>query len=145
MSVSTNYEVHTLKGGRWVVDSTYQNRETALDLARPLHGEKQFEGIKVIRDTYDRETDAARETVIYDSSKPVKDKAAPAEPDSKEAVESGPKADVDFKGGSRPTPKKTSDHGVALKAVLWLVAILVAGLGILFLVTLSGHHMSKWF
>ena len=47
------YEVHTLKGGQWVIDSTYPDRESSIEVAKQLHGEKRFDAIKVIKDTFD--------------------------------------------------------------------------------------------
>ncbi len=50
MSTQTLFEVHTLKGGQWQVDSTYQNRDQAIEVARGLFGEKVYQGVKVIQD-----------------------------------------------------------------------------------------------
>jgi len=65
MSTQTLFEVHTLKGGQWQVDSTYQQRDEAIEVARGLFGEKVFQGVKVIQDKYDPRTGDNRESVIY--------------------------------------------------------------------------------
>ncbi len=46
--MATNFEVHTLKGGKWMIDSHRQTREAAMDAAKLLHGEGHLEGVKVI-------------------------------------------------------------------------------------------------
>lgn len=52
MSTQTLFEVLTLKGGQWQVDSTYQQRDEAIEVARSLFGEKVFQGVKVIQDKW---------------------------------------------------------------------------------------------
>ena len=47
------FEVHTLKGGQWVIDSTYPSRDSAIEVAKSLYGEKRFDGVKVIKDTFE--------------------------------------------------------------------------------------------
>ncbi|MBL6598041.1 MAG: hypothetical protein ISP41_04055 [Alphaproteobacteria bacterium] len=79
MSTQTLFEVHTLKGGQWQVDSTYQNRDEAIEVARGLFGEKVFQGVKVIQDKYDPRTGDNRESVIYDSNKQVKPRPTPTQ------------------------------------------------------------------
>ena len=71
------YEVHTLKGGQWIIDSTYPDREASIEVAKQLHGEKRFDGIKVIKDTFDTKTGQGKEIVVYDTSKAPRDKTPP--------------------------------------------------------------------
>ena len=47
------------------MDSTYQQRDEAIEVARGLFGEKVFQGVKVIQDKYDPRTGDNRESVIY--------------------------------------------------------------------------------
>jgi hypothetical protein len=127
MSTQTLFEVLTLKGGQWQVDSTYQQREEAIEMARGLFGEKIYQGVKVIQDKYDPATGDTRESVIYDSNKQVKSRAAPAaEPDAPEAA--SPRPTTAQKPGKSPRRK---DAAMAVKASLLLLVILVGGLGFL--------------
>ncbi|MDA0262208.1 MAG: hypothetical protein O3A21_08455 [Proteobacteria bacterium] len=84
MSTQTLFEVLTLKNGQWVVDSTYPEREEAIEVARGLHGEKQYDGVRVNRDSYDGNSGSSRETIVYDSTKQVK--AAPIPTATNEAA-----------------------------------------------------------
>ncbi len=148
MSVQTIFEVHTLKGGEWVVDSTYGDKDSAIEVAKSLFGEKRFEGIKVIKDTYDPATGDGKEFVVYDTSKAPREKKAAPAPAAKEApaASPGPKSDVDFKKRAKGAPpKRSSDLSVAFKAVLWLVVLLLAGLGALFAVNYAGSGLGKLF
>jgi hypothetical protein len=134
-TMATLFEVHTLKGGKWMVDSTYPDRDAAIDVAKSLHGEKRFEGVKVIKDTFDPKTNASREIVVYDTSKPVfaKGSAAPAK-ESKAPAKADKKAEVDFKGG--PAHKAASQGSPLTKVVLLICVLLLLGAGLLFA---AGH------
>ena len=132
----TNFEVHTLKGGTWQIDSTYQAREPAIETAKQLYGEKRFEAIKVIKDDFDPKTNTGKEIVIYDTSKPQAERKAPP---PKEEPKGAPtaKADVDFKGASQK-PKAKAETTLA-KYIVLLGVVLLGGLALLFgLSQLSG-------
>jgi hypothetical protein len=128
--MATNYEVHTLKGGVWQIDSTYQQREPAIDTAKTLYGEKRFEAIKVIKDDFDPKTNKGKEMVIYDSSKPQAERKAP--PSKEEAKGAAPdkKTDVDLKSAPTKAPPKST--GSLVKYIILLGVVLLAGLGALF-------------
>ncbi len=140
------YEVHTLKGGQWVIDSTYPDRASSIEVAKQLHGEKRFDAIKVIKDTFDSQSGKGKEIVVYDTSRTPRDKKAPQTAAAKAAEAAAAKVGSDT---SRPPPDRAKpankDLSVALKAVLWLALILVGGLGLLFLVTKAGDMMGKGF
>lgn len=139
MSTQTLFEVHTLKGGQWQVDSTYQNRDEAIEVACGLFGEKVFQGVKVIQDKYDPRTGDNRESVIYDSNKQVKPRPTPTQ-SSEEAAPAAVSrpAPTSGKGGKSGGRK---DAAVAIKASLLLVVILAGGLGLLY----GLDFVSAWF
>ena len=137
MSTQTLFEVHTLKSGQWQVDSTYQNREEAIECARGLFGEKIFQGVKVIQDKYDERSGENRESVIYDSNRQVKPRTAPSA-EAEEAPVDAPRstpAQKPAKSGGR------KDAAVAVKASLLLVIILGGGLGLLY----GLDYVTAWF
>ncbi len=141
------YEVHTLKGGQWEIDSTYPDRESSIEVAKQLHGEKRFDAIKVIKDTFDPQSGKGKEIVVYDTSRTPRDKKAPQTAAAKAAEAAAAKAGSDTSRPSHDSRSKPAnkDLSVALKAVLWLALILVGGLGLLFLVTKAGDMMGKGF
>lgn len=105
----TNYEVHTLKGGVWQIDSTYPQRDPAIETAKQLYGEKRFEAIKVIKDDFDPKTNKGKEIVIYDSAKGGAEKKPPLpKEEPKSAAASEKKADADYKNAphkAAPSPR----------------------------------------
>ncbi|WP_028466535.1 hypothetical protein [Nisaea denitrificans] len=146
MAVQTLYEVHTLKSGNWAVDSTYPDRDTAIDVAKSLHGEKQFQAVKVIKDTFDEATGNGKEIVVFDTTSKVnRDKAPPPAPapDKPATAAAAP---------ARPAPARNvkgkntkGDYAMAAKVTLLLVLILVGGLGTIYLLHYAGGNFQKLF
>lgn len=126
------YEVHTLKGGNWMIDSTYSDRDKAVDTAKQLYAEKRFEGVKVIKDDYDPDANQGREIVIYDTSKPAVERRAPVKEAPKAAPAADAKANVDFKHHKHKAGAK-AEVSVFLRSVIWLLVILCAGITIIWL------------
>lgn len=131
--MATNYEVHTLKGGIWQIDSTYPQRDPAIEVAKQLYGEKRFEAIKVVKDDFDPKTNTGKEIVIYDTAKPQAErKGPPSKEEAKAATEKAAtekKANVDFHGGGKAAKKAETS---LVKAILWLVALLAGGILVLY-------------
>ena len=69
MTARSLFEVHTLKGGQCIIDSTYPDKDSSIEVAKQLYGEKRFQGVKVIKDTYDAKTGKGKEIVVFDTSK----------------------------------------------------------------------------
>tara|TARA_R110002012_G_scaffold36818_3_gene103801 strand:+ start:1877 stop:2317 length:441 start_codon:yes stop_codon:yes gene_type:complete len=146
MAVQTLFEVHTLKGGSWAVDSTYPDRDIAIETAKSLHGEKQYEAVKVIKDTFDPATGNGKEIVVFDTTSKVRDKQAAPEP----AAAAAPAASAALKQGTPPrgqgkAKKPSGDYVMAIKVTLLLVLILAGGLGTIYLLHYAGGNFQKLF
>lgn len=137
------YEVHTLKGGQWVIDSTYPDKDSSIEVAKQLHGEKRFEAIKVIKDTFDTKTGQGKELVVFDTSKAPRERSTPP-PAAAAKAEAPAAAPVSAATRGKKKPKN-QDVSVALKATGWLVAIVIGGLGVLFLINKAGALFTKGF
>ncbi|MEQ8331599.1 hypothetical protein [Nisaea sp.] len=146
MAVQTLFEVHTLKGGSWAVDSTYPDRDIAIETAKSLHGEKQFEAVKVIKDTYDSATGSGKEIVVFDTTSKVRNKApAPApEPAATPAAAAALKQGTPPRGRAK-AKKPSGDYAMAVKVTLLLVLILAGGLGTIYLLHYAGGNFQKLF
>lgn len=66
---SISLEIYVLKGGRWQIHASYDamSRDQCLEDAKELDDSRRFEGVCVVRETYNSEKNAAREAVIYHS------------------------------------------------------------------------------
>lgn len=130
--MTTQFEVHTLKGGKWMIDSHHQNREAAMDAAKLLHAEGHLEGVKVIKDTLDEKTGMSKELVVFDTSKARKATAAPAP--GPEAPKAGAQPAVaDVKAAPADADKGPSTISTALKSIMWLAILLALAGGVLYL------------
>jgi len=138
--MTTNFEILTLKGGRWQIDTTMKNRDDAIEHAKELFAEKRYEGVRVIKDIVDPKTNKSKEITIYDSTRNLAPKAPPAGEAKTAAPDPAkPKADVDFKFKRKaPPPKKKSSDvffvvkiGLLLLVILGVAAGLTGGLGML--------------
>lgn len=139
MTARSLFEVHTLKGGQWIIDSTYPDKESSIEVAKQLYGEKRFQGVKVIKDTYDAKTGKGKEIVVFDTSKAPREKP----PTQSASVEPEPPAAAVRPAGSAANPVKKSkgnkDVAVAIKAVMWLILILAGAAALIFGVRYAGH------
>ncbi len=146
MAVQTLYEVHTLKSGNWAVDSTYPDRDTAIDVAKSLHGEKQFQAVKVIKDTFDSETGNGKEIVVFDTtSKVSRDKTPPTAAEQPAATAAAPARPASAPARGSKGKNTKSDYAMAAKVTLLLVLILVGGLGTIYLLHYAGGNFQKLF
>ncbi|WP_193186468.1 hypothetical protein [Nisaea sediminum] len=149
MAVQTLYEVHTLKGGSWAVDSTYPDRDGAIEVAKSLHGEKQFQAVKVVKDTYDPASGQGKEIVVFDTTSKVgRDKPAPAAAEAPAPTPPGAAAVLNPASAPKRSQKgknTKSDYAMAIKVTLLLVLILGGGLGAIFLLHNAGGFFQKMF
>ncbi len=72
MSTTVSYELYSLREGHWSLDSVYDDRGLALNEARHLLKRRQEKGIKVVKETYDDETNKSIPTTIFHEGEGVK-------------------------------------------------------------------------
>ena len=65
--MQVSYEVYTLAGGRWLLDSRYDDeaKDVAIDEARALARRDRIEATKVVQEDYDEGTHVVREWTVY--------------------------------------------------------------------------------
>ena len=65
--MQVSYEVYTLAGGRWLLDSRYDDeaKAEAIDEARQLARRDRIEATKVVQEDYDEGTHVVREWTVY--------------------------------------------------------------------------------
>ncbi len=72
MATTVSFEVYSLRGGHWNLDSVYDDRGLALNEARHLFKRRREKGVKVVKENYDDETNKSMPTTIYREGEGVK-------------------------------------------------------------------------
>jgi len=60
-----SYEIQLLKGGKWEVDSYFDDRDSAVSDADQLAANLQVQGVRVLEEKYDIESNIATCDVTY--------------------------------------------------------------------------------
>jgi len=113
MSLSVSYELLSFKGGSWVIESIYDNKEVALQEARRLLEGRHHTGVKVIEETYDADTDNTRARIVFSRQK------GEEKPRQKSREENEEKSKTDSK--ATPAAQRKPDDPAFMKYVLILV------------------------
>ncbi|MEE8394014.1 MAG: hypothetical protein V3R66_06685 [Rhodospirillales bacterium] len=115
MAEIISYELYAYKGGKWVIDSVYDDKQQALHEGRILLESRHLTGVKIIQENYDKETDKTSAMIIFNEAKNVeKVRHKPVKPIPKAgAVTTAP--------APRVRPKKEGDF---TKYIVKLVVIL---------------------
>ncbi len=69
MSSSISYELLSFKGGNWVLECVYDNKDVAVQEARRLLTGRHQKGVKVIEEVYDADTDNTRARIVFSRQK----------------------------------------------------------------------------
>lgn len=124
MTATVSYEIHVMRGGRWVTSGVYQDKSDALRDARgPMR--KHYLGIRVIEEIFDPERERFVTRTVYRDMSKV-DPCAPQE-NPGAVPNGGAAAAIEDALGSGAEPLKTA--GIAL---VGLSMVLLVGIGGMF-------------
>lgn len=73
------YEIHTFAGGKWKIDSVFDDRDLALFEASRMEESGRHAGVRVIEEEFDESTQKTRVRTIYRGSKLDSNNAAALE------------------------------------------------------------------
>ncbi len=124
MTKSTAYEIHTLKDGKWQLNSVHQGKDEAMHEARKMYASsRHVSGVKVLHEEFDSLKNHASSRVLYNKvhgTEKTKAKIKKTE-EKKEFIQ--PKAPA--------IPEKKSGGTIKLvPAMLIVSAVLFAILGV---------------
>lgn len=135
------FEIHTFQGGKWKIDSVFDDRDLAVFEAQRMEGSKRYLGVRVIEETFDEKTQQTAVRTIY---KGTNVEQTPVEQPKKQqaGAKSGRPASKGSGGARRPAkaparakPAKSNSVLIAIFSV-----IIVVGLGaVIVLRMLSGN------
>ncbi len=72
MAATVSFEVYSLRGGHWNLDSVHDDRSLALHEARNLFKRRREKGVMVVKENYDAETNKSIPTTIFHEGEGVK-------------------------------------------------------------------------
>ena len=76
-----SYEIQLLKGGKWEVDSYFDDRDSAMSDADQLAADLRVQGVRVLEEKYDKESNIATCDVVHTRKR---NKSAPGDRPSKQ-------------------------------------------------------------
>jgi hypothetical protein len=127
------FEIHTFMGGKWKIDSVFDDRDLAVFEAQRMESSKRYAGVRVVEENFDEHTQQTATRTIYKGT--CVDQPATPEVPRKQAAAVRPVRGGAAKGATprrtaraQPAPKSGSSN-TAL--VFLLGAIVVVGAGIL--------------
>ncbi len=113
MSRSVSYELLSFRGGSWVIESVFDQKDVALQEARRLLEGRHQKGVKVIEETYDPDTDNTRARIVFSRQKNEE------KPRQKSREENEEKSKTN--SGAAPAARRKQGDPAFMKYVLILV------------------------
>ena len=110
MAKSVSYEIHSYRNGNWNIVGVQENKAEAIHQARQLLASKTQQGVKVVEEKYDDETDKNTSAVVFTEIKGA-EKKAPA----------GVKKKKDKQKAASGKPEKKKKKGGFLRYLIILV------------------------
>ncbi len=122
MVKTVSYEIHSYKSGNWTIIGVQDNKAEAIHQARQLLASKSQQGVKVIEEKHDDETDRTTSAVVFTEIKGASKKPPPGVKKKKERVTS-----------AEPEKKKKKDGFLRYLIILVLsvggIALAVIAIG----------------
>lgn len=60
-----SFEIHTMRDGRWAIDSVFNDRDLALFEARRVDENRRYNGVRVIEEVYDETSGLTTHRTIF--------------------------------------------------------------------------------
>lgn len=132
MSDIRAFEIHTYQGGKWKIDSVFDDRDLAMFEAQRMDGSGRFSAVRVVEEVFSEKTQETKTRTIFRGSKI--DGANNAELEkSRNARQNAPQPrksrPADVSPRKRPPPKrapKRKSSAMRLIAIT-LMIVIVAG------------------
>lgn len=117
------FEIHTFQGGRWKIDSVFDDRELAVFEAQRMEGSRRYSGVRVVEETFDEGTQQTSTRTIYRGTV-VESRVAPDQTATKPGVAKGGRAAPT--GPTTPRPRRQTASASSTRSTGFLMAALGA-------------------
>lgn len=132
------YELHTYKGGKWKIDSVFDDEETALHEARRAQTANRYNTIRLIEETYDQLKNSTSTRTLFHAdggNTPAEPRPTAYKPGLRPAQETArPESEPAAWQTKRPAaPKAAKSRKIVLPLVLLILlgAALLVGLEVM--------------
>ena len=132
MAVTSSFEVISLKGQKWEIESIVDNKEEALERAQDCLRGKHFSAVKVLEERYNEETGETQNFVVFNKKKAlVKEKSQYTGPERRKGREwrDNPKTFRKKAKKKKKQKRKTNFVGEFIRLVLILGGIMIGLIG----------------
>ena len=128
-----HYEVHVLRGDRWMIDMTTRERTEAVEDAEGILRRQRVGGVRVLQERFNPRTDTVAGRVILEKIMPKPDRRKIAGPAARPRIERRRVEGVDAPvrrapAAAAPPPEQ---RGTPLVGYILGVAVLAAAVGLL--------------
>jgi hypothetical protein len=126
MAVISSFEVISLKGQKWEIESIVDNKEEALERAQESIRSKHFSAVKVLEERYDEETGKTQNFVVFNKKKAlIKEKSQYTGPERRKGREWRDNPTAYRKKAMIKQKRKANFIGEFIKLVLILGGIML--------------------
>jgi len=133
----SSFELQTYKGGKWEIDSYYDDRDLALSEAERLGATGRHSGVRVVEENYDETTNRSSYNVVFTRMKRIAGNGDEWRGKAQRAARrtsiasAGPPGEPRSKGRTRSAPKRSTNlYIVVILAVVLLFGGIAAMIGL---------------
>ncbi len=120
MPATTSYELQTRRNGVWQLETTFEDKSTALNEARKMHqSNKHVDAVKVLEEEYDGAANRANTRLIFNKERNEEPRRA-KKPAAKKQESAAPK----------PVAQPAKSQKKGFLKYLTLMVVSVAGIGL---------------
>lgn len=124
------YEIHTLRGGEWKIDSIFDDRDLALQEGHRIEHSNRFTAVRVVEETFDEATEKGSTRTIYRGTAIDRANRTPDRPRPKRPAQFGAGLALAAAGHADPG----SSRGIVSQFLLYFFgfgALLLLGAGVM--------------
>ncbi len=126
------FEIHTFRGGKWKIDSVFDDKELALFEARRMDESSRYSGVRVIEENFNESSNETVTRTLYKGGRAEKQASVIQREVKDEAKKTARRKGAKGRTGKGKRPvKKKKKSGIAMPLII-LSIIVIVGLGALF-------------
>ncbi|MBK18115.1 MAG: hypothetical protein CMM52_04670 [Rhodospirillaceae bacterium] len=126
------FEIHTFRGGKWKIDSVFDDKDLAMFEARRMDESSRYTGVRVIEENFNESTQETVSRTIFKGGRAEKQAAPNRQKKKKTTRTQGRRGGAQGRKGSRKRPVQRKQKSGILVPLLVLSLIITFGFAALF-------------